>query len=185
MTPTTRGSRSLVRSLSGICVGVALVSLLGIALPGPVLDVVGLGTLGCGEAFADPHPELRDFLPSGHYVLHVDGKSVPKAEIFHSEKAAAYLIRAEAFDVAVLVMPRNGCVEAVESDQVVDRAREGAVDVLGVPAIAALHPEPGSSHGDQEEERDAEHARHVERTKTRSHTSHRATMRTMRVVCQR
>ena len=89
------------------------------------------------RASAEPHPELRDFLPSGHYVLHVEGKLAAKATIYHSKRAAAYLIVDDAFDVGVLVMPRNGCVEAVDTDKVEARD-DGGLDVTRDAAPCGL-----------------------------------------------
>ena len=90
-----------------------------------VLALLVAAVLVPSAVLAEPHPELRDFLPSGHYVLHVDGKLAPKAKIYHSKRAAAYLILDDAFEVGVLVMPRNGCVEAVDKDKVEGRDDDG------------------------------------------------------------
>ena len=93
------------------------------------LLVVLAAALGSGAvARAEPHAELRDFLPSGHYVLEVDGKGISGARILHSERAGAYLVITDAFDTAVLVMPRTGCIEAVEADQMTER-EDGGIDL--------------------------------------------------------
>ena len=47
----------------------------------------GLGLLlvlvaGAGLAAAEPHPDLREFLPSGTYILQVDGKKLSSAEVW-------------------------------------------------------------------------------------------------------
>jgi hypothetical protein len=117
MTPTPEGSRTDPAAPPAV-------RILGTAL----LVAILVGGLGPDPACAEPHPDLREFLPTGTYVLQVEGKAAPKAKIFHSTKATAYLILDDAFDVGVLLLQRNRCVEAVDKEKIEDRD-DGGIDV--------------------------------------------------------
>jgi thiol-disulfide isomerase/thioredoxin len=80
---------------------------------------------------------LRDFVPTGDYLLKVGGKEVPKARIYFSERAAAYLVVTSAFDSPVLLSPRGGSVETVNLMKVVKRD-DGTIDLLADATLQAL-----------------------------------------------
>lgn len=80
---------------------------------------------------------LRDFEPNGDYVLTVDGKAVPAAQIYHSDLAPAFLIMTSAFPSPVLLMPREGTVTTVHIMKVAKQP-DGTVDLL---ADAVLEPQ--------------------------------------------
>jgi thiol-disulfide isomerase/thioredoxin len=80
---------------------------------------------------------LRDFVPTGDYLLEVAGKEVPKAAIYHSERAAAYLVLTSSFDSPVLLSPRAGSVESVNLMKVVKRD-DGAIDLLADATLQSL-----------------------------------------------
>lgn len=80
---------------------------------------------------------LRDFQPTGDYLLVVDGKLVAKAEIYSSQRAAAFLILASTFESPVLLSPRSGTVESVDLMKVVKKA-DGTIDILADATLAQL-----------------------------------------------
>lgn len=85
---------------------------------------------------AQPDAVLRDFNPSSEYRLWVAGKEVPKAEIYESQVAGAYLILTSAFASPVLLGKRSSAVETVDLMKVAKQA-DGSVDLL---ADATLEP---------------------------------------------
>lgn len=80
---------------------------------------------------------LRNFEPSGDYILEIDSQEYPKAKIYQSKVAAAILIRAGALDSPVLLSPRGGTVETV-SIMSLNMQPTGAIDIL---ADAQLIPQ--------------------------------------------
>lgn len=80
---------------------------------------------------------LRNFQPTGDYLLEIDGQEYPKAKIYQSQTAAAILIRAAALDSPVLLSPRAGSVESV-SIMSLNMQDGGAIDIL---ADAQLVPQ--------------------------------------------
>lgn len=79
---------------------------------------------------------LRGFHPTSEYRLWVAGKEVPKAEIYESQVAGAYLILTSAFASPVLVGKRSSAVETVNLMKV-SKKDDGSVDLL---ADATLEP---------------------------------------------
>lgn len=84
-----------------------------------------------------PDSLLRDFQPSGDYLLVVDGKEIPQAEIYRSERAAAFLILTSALPAPVLLVPGSWQVATVHIMKVAKRP-DGTVDLL---ADAILEPQ--------------------------------------------
>ncbi len=80
---------------------------------------------------------LRNFQPTGDYILEVDGQEYPKAKIYRSQSAAAFLIRAGALDSPVLLSPRAGSVQTV-SIMSLNMQATGTIDIL---ANAQLIPQ--------------------------------------------
>ncbi len=80
---------------------------------------------------------LRDFHPSSEFRLWVAGKEVPKAEIFESSVAGAYLILSSAFASPVLVGKRSSAVESVDLMKVAKQP-DGSVDILADASLAPL-----------------------------------------------
>lgn len=72
---------------------------------------------------------LRDFLRTGDYVLAVEGKDVPTAEVYQAEKVPAFLIMSSSLASPVLLSPRTGVAETVPIMKVSKRSN-GAVDLL-------------------------------------------------------
>ncbi len=72
---------------------------------------------------------LRDFEPNDDFGLYFDDEPVAHSEIFHSKRAAAYLIMAPALDTPLLVNIRSTAVESVHLMKVARRP-DGTVDLL-------------------------------------------------------
>ena len=89
---------------------------------------------------------LRDFEPTGEYLFVLDGKTLPKAEIYHSVRAAAFLIMASELESPVLLSPGMQQVETVNLMKVL-KQKDGSVDLLADAALARL----GSLRVDGEE----------------------------------
>lgn len=80
---------------------------------------------------------LADFRISGDYVLEIGGKLAPKAEIYLSDRARAYLILTSELPSPVLVSPSARDVQSIDLMKVARRA-DGVIDIL---ADAVLSPE--------------------------------------------
>ena len=72
---------------------------------------------------------LRDFELTGDYSLTVNGEVLPKAKIYSSRTAAAFLVRTPAFETPVLLSPRAGSVQTV-SLMSLSLQPDGSVDIL-------------------------------------------------------
>jgi thiol-disulfide isomerase/thioredoxin len=79
---------------------------------------------------------LRDFEPTGDYVLWVAGKEVPKAEVYSSRVAGALLVLSSAFPSPVLLSQRSQSAETVDLMKVA-KQEDGSIDLL---ADATLEP---------------------------------------------
>lgn len=79
---------------------------------------------------------FRGFEPNGDFVLIVNGKESPKAEIFYSESARSYLILASELASPVLVNAPASTVETIDLMKVA-RQVDGTIDLL---ADATLSP---------------------------------------------
>jgi len=85
-------------------------------------------TVGPARAEGEPHATLQDFQLSGQYVLHVAGKTVSDATIYHSKRGAAYLIVTDTFETPVLVLQRKRRAEGVDAEGLLER-KGGGFDV--------------------------------------------------------
>ncbi|HZF08821.1 MAG TPA: thioredoxin family protein [Thermoanaerobaculia bacterium] len=94
--------------------------------------------LGALPALAQgaPADAQKDFRPYGDYMLVVDGKEVPNAEIFFSEKAPAFLVMTSKLDAPVLLSVRSQTVETLQLMKVA-KQQDGSVDLLPNAALAA------------------------------------------------
>ena len=99
-------------------------------LPALLLALLVVPFLGPQEAVGKPnrHPELRDFLRTGKYAVHLEGREVEGAKLYHSAPSAAYLIVSDAFETAILILPRTGCVETV-TDEEMKEQEDGSIDL--------------------------------------------------------
>lgn len=80
---------------------------------------------------------LVGFQNHGDYVLSVDGKPVPAAEIYKNERAPAILVLTTALPTHVLLTPRAGTVEKVNVMKVA-RQPDGSVNLLASPTIGLI-----------------------------------------------
>jgi thiol-disulfide isomerase/thioredoxin len=72
---------------------------------------------------------FKDFVRTGDYVLVVDGKEVPAAEIYQTQRVPTILILSSALPSPVLLSPRTQGVETV-SIMKVAKQPDGTVDLL-------------------------------------------------------
>jgi len=95
-----------------------LAALFALALAGPAL----------AQAAQPVDSVLKGFARTGEYLLTVNGKPVPAAEIYRNERLPAYLIVTPAFPSPVLLMPGTMAVETVAAAKLV-RQKDGTVAV--------------------------------------------------------
>ena len=79
---------------------------------------------------------LKGFQPSGDYVLVVDGKPVPAAEIYQNN-VPAILVLSSALPSPVLVTPGAGSVETVHIMKIA-KQKDGTVDLLADAVLAPI-----------------------------------------------
>lgn len=79
---------------------------------------------------------LRDFEPTGDFVLEVDGEVAKGAEIYKSDRVAALLLVTSKLPAPTLLQPRVGSIETVSLMKLA-RRDDGSIDIL---ADAELTP---------------------------------------------
>lgn len=79
---------------------------------------------------------LRDFEPSGQWILRLDGEPAPKARIYSSQVAGALLVRSSELPSPVLLDLRGRTVSVLDLLKVAERP-DGTIDLL---ADAVLEP---------------------------------------------
>jgi thiol-disulfide isomerase/thioredoxin len=72
---------------------------------------------------------LRDFQPSGDFVLEVDGEAAAGAEILFSDRVPGYLLLSSKLPEPTLILPASGTVETLSLMKLARRAG-GVVDIL-------------------------------------------------------
>jgi thiol-disulfide isomerase/thioredoxin len=80
---------------------------------------------------------LSDFRVSGEYVVEINGRPQPRAELYFSERAKAFLIKSSELPSPLLVSPSAKEVQSLDLMKVSTRP-DGVIDVL---ADAVLSPE--------------------------------------------
>ncbi|HEX4953275.1 MAG TPA: thioredoxin family protein [Thermoanaerobaculia bacterium] len=80
---------------------------------------------------------LRDFSPTSEFVIWIAGKEVPKAELYESPVAGAYLLITSSLASPVLVSRRTGTAESINLMKVVKRP-DGQVDLLADATLTPL-----------------------------------------------
>jgi len=78
---------------------------------------------------------LKDFKPNGDYVLVVDGKEAPNAEIYFSERVPAFLVLSSRLSAPVLLSVRNQTAETVQLMKVAKQP-DGTVSLLADAVLA-------------------------------------------------
>ena len=79
---------------------------------------------------------LRDFQRNWDYLLSVDGKDVPGAEIYLAERVPAFLILTSSFASPILLTPRTGNVETVHIMKVLKKP-DGSIDLMADAVLSA------------------------------------------------
>ena len=79
---------------------------------------------------------LRDFVPSGDYIVKIDGEEAPTAELYQSGRVPAFLIVANELSSPTLILPRERAVQTVSFMKLSKRG-DGTLDIL---ADAQLTP---------------------------------------------
>jgi hypothetical protein len=95
------------------------------------LALLAGGLLAAPNAAAEPsalHAVLREFLPSGKYVLRTEARGTASPALLFSKRAAAYLLRGSPLGAPVLVRTAAGTVETFPEDDLVCR-EDGSCDV--------------------------------------------------------
>ncbi|HEV7516866.1 MAG TPA: thioredoxin family protein, partial [Thermoanaerobaculia bacterium] len=101
-----------------------------------------LGALGPLPARAQRVPAdavLKDFKPNGDYTLVVDGKDVPNAEVYFSQRVPAFLILSSRLSSPVLLSVGSQTAETVQLMKVAKQG-DGTVDLLADAALAPQGP---------------------------------------------
>lgn len=94
--------------------------------------VAGLLALVAGALVAQPTLDrlTTGFEINGDYLVQVDGSDLPRAEVFYSSQAGAFLVLAtDVLPSPVMLWPRTGSVQTIEASKV-NRRADGTVDVL-------------------------------------------------------
>ena len=99
---------------------------------GAVMAVITVLPAAAQRAPADN--VLRDFQRTGDYVLVINGKPAP-AEIYQSQRAAAFLVISSAFPSPVLLSPGLGAAQTVNLMKI-DKKPDGSVDLLSDAVLA-------------------------------------------------
>lgn len=103
------------------------------------LALVALALTASGDAAAQRVPSdnvLRDFQRNWEYLLSVDGKEIPGAEIYFAERVPAFLLITSAFPSPVLLTPRTGNVETVHIMKILKKP-DGSIDLLADAVLSA------------------------------------------------
>ena len=79
---------------------------------------------------------LRDFVPTGDFVLEVDGQKAEGAEIYKTDRVAAILVVTSKLPSPVLLQPRSGTIETVSLMSLARRSG-GSIDVLADAELAS------------------------------------------------
>ena len=82
---------------------------------------------------------FKDFQPSGEFEIRLDGKALENAELFHAERAGAYLILAPELSSPLLVNARTQSVEQVSFMKVAKRSG-GTIDLLADAGFQTVGP---------------------------------------------
>ncbi|MEA2694864.1 MAG: hypothetical protein QOJ16_4251 [Acidobacteriota bacterium] len=96
-----------------------------------------LGSLGL-PALAQGMPSdavLKNFKPNGDYTLVIDGKEVPNAEVYFSERVPAFLVMCSKLPSPVLLSVSSQTAETLQLMKVAKQP-DGTIDVLADAALA-------------------------------------------------
>jgi len=82
---------------------------------------------------------FKDFQPSGEFEIQLDGKTLETAELFHAERAGAYLVMAPEISSPLLINARTRTVEQVSFMKVAKR-EGGTIDLLADASFQTVGP---------------------------------------------
>ena len=105
--------------------------------PGAVLLAAVLTAVAPLAAQVGPDAVFSGFQPTGDFLFELGGKELENAEIYQSERAAAYLVIAPELASPVLISPRTRSVESVSFMKVAKR-EDGSIDLLADAAFRRL-----------------------------------------------
>ncbi len=105
------------------------------ALRAPLL-LLAIALIAVPTLFAQAGARMNGFLPTGDYLLELDGAMVDDAKIYRSSVAQAVLIVASELPAPVLIRPRVRSVEKVSLLKMDEKA-DGSIDLLPNPVYAA------------------------------------------------
>ena len=104
-------------------------------LPWTAAVALLLGALPALAQAAPTDAVQKDFRPNGDYLLVVDGKDVPNAEIYFSERVPAFLVLTSRLSSPVLLSVRTQTAETVQLMKVA-KQNDGTVDLMADAALA-------------------------------------------------
>ena len=105
--------------------------------PGAVLLAAVLAAMAPLAAQVGADAIFSGFQPTGDFLFELGGKELKNAEIYQSERAAAYLVIAPELASPVLISPRTRSVESVSFMKVAKR-EDGSIDLLADAAFRRL-----------------------------------------------
>lgn len=82
---------------------------------------------------------LRDFRPDGEFIFVLGGVEQPRAEIYKSERAVAFLVISYDLPSPIMVSPRTQMVETVNLMKVVKKG-DGSIDILADATLEQIGP---------------------------------------------
>jgi thiol-disulfide isomerase/thioredoxin len=102
--------------------------------------VLALAVVSVLPAAAQPADAvLRDFQPSGDYIVVIDGTEAPKAELYQSQVVPGFLIVANQLASPTLVLPREQSVQTVSFMKLIKRD-DGVIDIGADAQLTPVGP---------------------------------------------
>jgi thiol-disulfide isomerase/thioredoxin len=104
-----------------------------------VAGLVALAALGWNlpAARSQSHQVLREFLPTGKYVIYLNGDLDRDATIYYSQRAAAILVLESGFGSPFLIQPRTRSVDRLTKEALITQD-DGSIDLSEDVDLARL-----------------------------------------------
>jgi thiol-disulfide isomerase/thioredoxin len=104
-----------------------------------VASLVGVAAvvLNLPAARSQSHQVLREFLPTGKYVVYINGDLDREAEILYSQRAAAILVLESDFGAPFLIQPRTRSVDRLPKEDLLPQ-EDGSLDLSEDVDLARL-----------------------------------------------
>jgi thiol-disulfide isomerase/thioredoxin len=80
---------------------------------------------------------LQGFVLTGDFMVLVDGAEQPKAKVYQSQRAGAFLLRSAGFEQPLMISPRAGIVQTVPLMSLALRG-DGSADILADAELAPV-----------------------------------------------